>query len=90
MPKFVVRNCSSKYRENMCQCQDRKGQKILVIGRFSRIVYAIKNLDCDNEKKTEKNWKKEEKWYTKYFGLHDTTSIKHSAKSSEKLFTHSD
>ena len=35
----------------MCQCQDRKGQKILVIGRFSRIVYALKNLDCDNEKK---------------------------------------
>ena len=65
MPKFVVRNCSSKYRENMCQCQDRKGQKILVIGRFSRIVYALKNLDCDNEKKRqEKKLEKEEKGYT--------------------------
>ena len=61
MPKFVVRNCSSKHRENMCQCQDRKGQKILVIGRFSRIVYALKNLDCDNEKKRQEKKLEKEK-----------------------------
>ena len=45
----------------MCQCQDRKGQKILVIGRFSRIVYALKNLDCDNEKKRQEKKLEKEK-----------------------------